>query len=157
MPTETGANTLRDPCYKSRYDLPDRKDMVQETRYGLTPLALSMPQRVAGFTLSKPPFMSRKSMETFLPAIWRVFTSWVRVVTASEAERPASEPHWWGLRRPVARATQESQEFIILSRMFEKVWSKTMTRKDEGESYEGLPGLSSTMPSALLKVRGWDP
>jgi len=56
-------------------------------RYGLTPLPLRMPQRVEGLTLSKPPFMSRKSVETVLPAIWRVFTSWVRVVTASKAER----------------------------------------------------------------------
>jgi len=157
VPTATGANTLGDPWYKSRHDLPDRKDIVQDTRYGLTPLALSMPQRVAGLTLSKPPFMSRKSVETFSPAIWRVFTSWVRVVTASEAERPASDPHWWGLRSPVAPATHESLGFIILSRIFEKVWSKTMTRKDKGESYEGFPGLSRTMPSALLRVRGWEP
>jgi len=157
VPTDTGANTLGDPWYRSRHDLPDRKDLVQDKRYGLTPLALSMPQRVAGLTLSKPPFMSRNSVETFLPAIWRVITSWVRVVTASEAKRPASEPHRWGLRRPVARATQDSLEFIILSRIFEKVCSKTMTRKDEEESYEGFPGLSSTMPSALLRVRGWDP
>jgi len=134
VPTETGVNTLGDPWYRSRHDLPERKDLVQDTRYGLTPLALKMPQRVEGLTLANPPFMSRKSVETFLPAIWRVFTSWVRVVTASEAERAASEPHWCGLRRPVARATQESLEFIILSRIFEKVWSSTMTRKDEGES-----------------------
>jgi len=107
--------------------------MVQDTRYGLTPLALSMPQRVAGLTLSKPPLLSRNSVETFLPAIWRVFTSWVREVTESEADKPASEPHWCGLRRTVARAVQESLEFIILSSIFEKVWSKTMTRKEEGE------------------------
>jgi len=55
-------------------------------------------------------------------------------VTASDAERPASEPHWYRLRRPVARATLESLEFIILSRICEKVWSSTITRKDEGES-----------------------
>jgi len=30
----------------------------------------------------------------------------------------------------------------------------TITRKDEGQSYEGFPGLSRTMPSALLRVRG---
>ena len=58
----------------------------------------------------------------------------MRVVTESEAERPASEPHWWGLRRPVARATQESLEFIMLARIFEKVWSKTIMRNDDGES-----------------------
>jgi len=93
VPTATWANTLGDPWWRSRHDLPDRKDFVQDIRYGLTPLALSIPQRVEGRTLSKPSFMSRKSVETFFPAIWRVFTSWVRVVTASEAERPASEPH----------------------------------------------------------------
>jgi len=114
--------------------MPDRKDLVQDTRYGLTRLVLSMPQRVAGLTLSKPPFMSRNSLETFVPAIWRVFSSWVRVVTASEAQRPASEPDRCGLRRPVARATQESLEFIIVSRIFEKSWSKTMRRKEEEES-----------------------
>jgi len=85
VPTETGANTLGDPWYRSRQDLLERKDLVQDTRYGLTPLALRMPPRVEGFTLSKPPFMSRKSVETFLPAIWRVFTFWVRVLTACEA------------------------------------------------------------------------
>ena len=53
----------------------------------------------------------------------------------------------------MARATKESLEFIILSRILEKVWRRTMTGKDEGESYVGFPGLSSTMPSALLRVR----
>ena len=57
----------------------------------------------------------------------------------------------------MARATQECLEFIILSRILEKVWRRSMTRKDEGESYEGFPGLSRTMPSALLRVRGWEP
>ena len=56
-----------------------KNDFVQDTRYRLTPLALRMPQRVEGLTLSKPPFMSRKSVETFLPAICRVFPSWVKV------------------------------------------------------------------------------
>ena len=157
VPTDTWANTLGDAWYKSRYDLLDRNDFVQDTRYGLTPLALSRPQRVAAFKFSKLPFMSRKSAETFLPAICGVFTSWVRVVTASEADRPASEPHWWGLRRPVAQATHESLEFIMVLRVFEKVWSKTMMWKGEGEASEGLPGLSITMPSALLRVRRWDP
>jgi len=108
--------------------------MVQETRYGLTPHALSMPHRVDGLTLSKPPLMSRKSVVTFLPAIWRVLTSWVSVAVASEAERPASDPHWWGLSRPTTRATHESLELMILSRILEKVWSGTMTRKEEGHS-----------------------
>jgi len=157
VPTETGANTLGDPWYRSRNDLPDRKELDQDTTYGLTPLALSMPQRLAGLTLSKPPFMSTNSVETFLPAIWGVFIWLVRVVTASKAERPANEPRWCGLRRLVAQDTQESLKFIILSRIFENVWSKTTTRKEEGEFEEGFPDMSSTMSSAFLRVRGWDP
>jgi len=93
-----------------------------------------MLHRDEGFTLSNPPLMSRKSVETFLPAIWRVLISWVSVMAASEADRPASEPHWWGSRRPATRAIDESLEFIILSRIFEKVCNSTMTRKEEGES-----------------------
>jgi len=54
------ANTLGDPWYRSRHDLPVSKDLVQDTRYGLTSLALRIPQRVEGFTLSKPPFISEK-------------------------------------------------------------------------------------------------
>ena len=92
VPTATGANTLGDPWYRRRHVLPVRKDLVQETRYGLTAFALSMLHRVEGFTLSNPPLMSRKSVETFLPAIWRVLTSWVRVVVASEVDKP------WGRR-----------------------------------------------------------
>jgi len=93
--------------------LSDRKDLVHETKYGLTPLALSMPQWEEALMLSKPRLMSRKSVETFLWAIWRELTSSVRVVVVSEAERPASDPHWCWSRRPQARATQESLEFII--------------------------------------------
>jgi len=134
VPTETGAKTFGEPWYQSRYALPVRKDLVQETKYGLTALNLSMLHRVEGFTLSKPPLMSRKSVDTFFPASWRVLISWVRVVVTSEAHRPASELHGSGLRRPAWRATQDSREFIILSRILEKVCSKTMTRKEEGKS-----------------------
>jgi len=133
VPTATGANTLGEPWYRRRHVLPVRKDLVQETRYGLTAFALSILHRVEEFTLSNPPLISRKSVETFLPAIWRVLTSWLSVVTASEVDRPASEPHWWGSRRPAMRATQESLEFMILSRILENVCSKTITRKEEGE------------------------
>ena len=157
MPTATGANTLGDPWYRSRHILPVRKDLVQETRYGLTALALRMLHKVEEFTLSNPPLMSRKSVDTFLPAIWRVLTSWVSVVVASEAEKPASEPHWCGSMRPAMRAMQESLEFMILSRILEKVCSNTMTRKEEGEFQEGFPGLSSTIPSAILRAGGWKP
>jgi len=89
VPTETGANILGEPWYRRRHVLSDRKDLVHDTKYGLTPLALSMPQREEVLTLSKPLLMSRTSVETFLWAIWSERTSCVKVVIASEPERPA--------------------------------------------------------------------
>ena len=113
--------------------LPVRKDLLEEMRYGFTAFGLSMLHRVEGFTLSKPPLMSRNSVESFLPAIWSVLTSWVSVVIASEVDRPASDPHWGGLRRPATRATHQSLEFMILFGISENVCSSTITQKEEGE------------------------
>ena len=70
-----------------------RKERVQDTRYVLTPLTLSMPQRVEGLTFSKPPLMSRNRMETFLLSIRRVLTSCVSVLQASATDKPARELH----------------------------------------------------------------
>jgi len=94
VPTESGAKIFGEPWYRSRHVVPDRKDLVEETRYRLTAFSLSMRQRADGFTLSKPPFLSRKSVETFILAIWRVLISCVRVHVVSEADRPAKDPHW---------------------------------------------------------------
>jgi len=41
-----------------------------------------------------------------------------------------------------------------LSRILESVRRRTMTLKEEGESYEGLPGLSRTIPRAFLREGG---
>ena len=131
-----------------------RNDLVQETRSVLIPLALIMPLRVEGLTLSKPPLMSRKSVETFLLSICRGLTSGMRVLHASNTESPAKYLHWWGLRRPDTRATQERRPFIILSRILQKDWRRTMTRKEEGVSYDGLRSLFRTIPSALFKQGG---
>jgi len=98
-----------------------RKECVQDTRYGVTPLALSMPQREDGLTFSKLPLMSGKRVETFLLSISRVLISRIRVLQASATDKPVREPHWWGLMRPVTSAMQERRPFITLSRIFEKV------------------------------------
>jgi len=45
----------------------------------------------------------------------------------------------------------------ILSRIFDRVQSRTMTQNEEGESYVDLPGLLRTIPKALLRDRGWKP
>ena len=111
-----------------------RKDRVQETRYGLSPFTLSMSQREDGLTLSNSPLMSRKRVDTFLLSIWGVLIALVRGLQASATDKPARDPHWWGLIRPVIRAMQVWRPFMIVSRIFEKVWNRTMMWKEEGES-----------------------
>ena len=88
---EKGAKPSADPWYRSWHVLPDRKDLVQDTRYELSTLALSMRQSVVGLTLSKPPFMSSKTLEIFFQAIGRVPISRVPVAVGFEAERPANQ------------------------------------------------------------------
>jgi len=46
------------------------------------------------------------------------------------------------------------REAITLSRILESVRRRTITLKEVGESYEGLPGLSRTIPSAFLREGG---
>jgi len=59
---------------------------------------------------------------------------------------PGREPHWFGWSRPFNRATRRRWEAIIVSRIFEKVRIRTIILKEAGDSYEGFPGLSSTIP-----------
>ena len=92
--TETGAKTLGDLSKCRGQDLPVRKDCVLDTRYGLTLIALSMPQSVVGWTLLKPFLISRKRVETFLLSFWRLLISWVRVLHASATDKPARDSHW---------------------------------------------------------------
>lgn len=66
---------MGEPWNSRRQDLPMRKDRIQATRYGLTPLAVSMAERDKGLTLSKPLLISRRSVESFLLSIWRVLIS----------------------------------------------------------------------------------
>jgi len=51
-------------------------------------------------------------------------------------------------------AWAERREATTLSRIFERVRRRTITLKEEGESYEGLPSLSRTIPSAFLREGG---
>jgi len=51
-------------------------------------------------------------------------------------------------------AWTERREATTLSRILESVQRRTMTLKEEGESYEGLHGLSRTIPSAFLREGG---
>ena len=108
-------------------------------------------------TLSKPALMSRKRVETSSLGLWRVFTSCMRVRQASEELSPGREPHWLGWRRPFDLAIADSLTVIIHSTILEMVLRRTMMRKEAGESYEALPGLSSTTPFAVLREGGWYP
>jgi len=51
-------------------------------------------------------------------------------------------------------AWAERREATTLSRILESVRRRTITLKEEGKSYEGLPGLSRTIPSAFLREGG---
>ena len=93
-----------------------------------------MEQSKAGSTLWKPPFMSRKREETFSPGLWSVFTVCDSVVTASKVLRPGREPVCPIERRPDALDISDSLDAIILSRIFDTVWRRTMTLNEAGES-----------------------
>ena len=60
-------------------------------------------------------------------------------------------------RRPTYLAMAESREATILYRIFEMVWRRTIMRNEDGESQEGLPGLSRTTPFAIFIEEGWWP
>jgi len=51
-------------------------------------------------------------------------------------------------------AWAERRDAATLSRILESVLRRTIPLKDEGESYEGLPGLSRTIPTAFLREGG---
>jgi len=51
-------------------------------------------------------------------------------------------------------AWAERRDATTLSRILESVRRRTMTLKEEGESYEGLPGLSRTIPRPFLREGG---
>ena len=55
-----------------------------------------------------------------------------------------SEPHWLGSSGPFARAASTRHDARTLSRIGEIVWMRTIILKEEGDEYEGLPGLSRT-------------
>ena len=114
--------------------LSERKEDTQSTMYDGIWEAKSLALRVEALTLSKPALMSRNRVETSSLGLWRVLTSCMRVRQASEELSPGREPHWFGWRRPFDLATADSLTAIIRSRIFETVLSRTMTRKEAGES-----------------------
>ena len=118
---------------------------------------MSLALSVEGLMLSKPALMSRKRVETFSLGLWRVLTSWMRARQESEELRPGREPHWLGRSSPLDCAMDDSLTAITLSRIFDIVLSRTIMRKEEGESLEALPSLSRTTPLAILSKRGWYP
>ena len=78
----------------------------------------------------------------------------MRVATASEVLRPGSEPYWFGWSKPACLASEVSLSVRMRSRIFETVLRRTMIWKEDGVSYDGLPGLSRTTPFACLSVVG---
>jgi len=70
---------------------------------------------------------------------------------------PGRDPHWFGWRGPLKLGMADSLTAITRLRIFEMVLRRTMMRKESGESEEALPGLSRTIPFAVLREGGWYP
>jgi len=62
--------------------------------------------------------------------------------------------HSRGWMREHIAAWAERQEATTDSRILESVRRRRITLKQEGELYEGLPGLSRTILSAFLREGG---
>jgi len=131
-----------------------RKDETPEIRLGGIPPSLRVQARIGLSTLSNPAFMSKNREDTLSLGLCRVFTSLKRVMTASYVLSPGREPHWLGSSKPLELAARRRREAIILSRIFEKVQIRTIILKDVGDSLEGFPGLSSTIPFDPLSEAG---
>ena len=71
--------------------------------------------------LSKPPFMSNRSVEAFMPAFWEAMTSCLRERTASVVDMLGSEPHWFLLKRPRFGPSQYSLSATSFSRILDRV------------------------------------
>ena len=108
-------------------------------------------------TLSKLDLISRNREDTFRRGLCGVFTSLTRVRQASYVLSPGREPHWLRWIRPFERATRRRRAAIILSRIFETVRRRTVILKEEGDTYDGLPGLSRTTPFATCSEAVWYP
>jgi hypothetical protein len=71
--------------------------------------------------LSKPPLMSRRRVEVFMPAFCEEMTSCLRVSTASAVEILGREPHWLGWTRDRVEDREYRRPATSLSRIFETV------------------------------------
>jgi len=107
VPTMTGPKALAHPWKSRRQDLPVRKDLVPDTRYGLTQLALSMAADGSRIEILETLFDVQAKCGDF-PIIHLEGSDLVgHGLHGSATDKPARDPHWRGMRRPVTRATQE--------------------------------------------------
>jgi len=67
---------------------------------------------------------------------------------------PGRDPHCRGCMSEHIVAWAERRKATPLARILESVRRRKITLKEEGESYEGLPGLSRTITSAFLREGG---
>jgi len=73
--------------------LSHRQVETQSTTYVGMSGARSLALSVEALTLSKPPLISMKRVETFGLGLWSVLLSWMRVRHTSEELRPARGPN----------------------------------------------------------------
>ena len=86
------------------------------------------------FTLSNPSLMSRNRVVTLRPGHCSFLTLYTRYNNASKEQRAGRESHWFWWSHLRELAASERPEAIILSRILETGWRRTMTLKEDGES-----------------------
>ena len=86
--------------------------------------------RVWGMMLSKPPLMSRRRVDDFIPAFWEAMTSCLRESTASAVEMLGREPHWLGWTREREEEREYKRSATSFSRILDIVWSREIILKE---------------------------
>ena len=89
-----------------------------------------MSVRVWGMMLSKPPLMSRRRVDDFIPAFWEAMTSCLRERTASAVEMLGREPHWLGWTREREEERENKRSATSFSRILEIVWRREIILKE---------------------------
>jgi len=117
--------------------------------------ASSLALSAEALTLSKHALIATNRLETFNHGLWKVHTSWVKARRASQGTRCKREPHWLGGSRPLDLEMGDSLTVSTASRISDMGLRRTMMRKEVGEWYEALPGLSRTTPLGVFSEGGW--
>jgi len=95
-PTEKGVKRRGDPWNVRRQVRSLRKEPTHWTRYGLTPFPCRRERSEGDSSLSKPPFTSRKRVETLYRRLWKDSTLCCRTRAALAVDLPGRDLHGRG-------------------------------------------------------------